>query len=173
MTLTQEELTAYHEAGHVYVAYRLGRRIDRVSLDCAFEGNPAAFIEGGRPSLGEIQLALAGAVSECLAADLRGGLESGDRTIMGAHGDTSHAQAIAEIIFPGGVGAVVEQQLTLLDAEFRKASTRRMVDALVVRLLDGRTLTGDEAIAAMLESPNVSRARLWSLIRSLWPCSFM
>lgn len=174
MSISDEQLTAYHECGHALWGYRLGRRIVSISLNGAFEGNPATFIEGSDVSLGEIQLALAGGVSECVAAALNGGLDSPDRTIGGADYDLDHAQEIAEILYPGRVGQIVKEQLDYLDVEFRKPVTRYAVDALAAKLLDDidRRLTGDEALRAMGEGTALfKRAErgLWTRLRALLP----
>lgn len=134
--VTQRESTAYHEAGHAVVAYRLGLVVDSTTIrpDPAKETLGVSLSEGpwmnGSTDDDQITVLYAGLAAERL-------VEPGAQVEDGAFGDYEQAAVLHGL---ESRPAHLEERAATVVAEHRAA-----IEAVAQALLEHETLPGDEA----------------------------
>ena len=143
MTDINERLkhTAYHEAGHAVVAFRLGYEVGKVTIKRRQGVLGRADIRN-RTSPGDIKINLAGALAEALVNP------SDEQIQLGAHSDWRNTRrSVREFVALGFIngrerGILIEELL-----QETRALVRRDAGAIArvaAALLEHETLTGDD-----------------------------
>src|SRR5262245_2324647 len=138
--MTDLKYTAYHEAGHAVIAYRLGYEVKKARINPKRGGGSVHVRNRWSPD--DIKINLAGPLAEALVNP------SDEQIQLGASGDRRNTRRNARLFVSLGFIGSSEKNILIEELMHEtKAMVRRDAEAIARvadALLEHKTLTGDE-----------------------------